>query len=158
MRTKFVGAITAALLLAGCGSGGGGASGTLPGAGGGVLTQSRSTTQAEAQSAMDPVQEDSLSATLFDGSAGTTLDQAKRNAGPSSIGCKNGVERTVTHVSQTETIYETKFFYDQACAQLAKDVVADVVQADPRTRPSIARPHGSTTRTCSSDSARRNSP
>ncbi|HEY5095728.1 MAG TPA: hypothetical protein VII69_11485 [Candidatus Eremiobacteraceae bacterium] len=131
MRTKFAGAITAALLLAGCGSGGGGASGTLPGAGGGVLTQSRSTTQAEAQSAMDPVQEDSLSSTLFDGSAGTTLDQAKRNAGPSSAGCKNGIERTVTHVSQTETIYETKFFYDQACAQLAKDVVADVIQADP---------------------------
>jgi hypothetical protein len=130
MRTKFVSSLFAALLLAGCGTGGT-SSPITPPTGGGVLSQSRSTTQAEAQSAMDPVQEDSLSATLLDGSAGATLDIAKRNAQLSSIGCKNGIERTVTHVSPTETIYETKFFYDQACTQLAKDVVADVVQSDP---------------------------
>lgn len=77
---------------------------------------------------MDPVQEDNLSASLFDGTAGATLDIAKRNAQLSSVGCNNRVERTVTHVSPTETIYETKYFYDQACTQLAKDVVSDVVQ------------------------------
>jgi hypothetical protein len=128
MRTKYASAFLAAFLLAGCSGAGSG----LPGAaaGGGVLT-SKSTTQAEAQSALDPVQQDSISAALFDGTAGATLDVEKRNAELSSIGCKNRVERTVTHVSQTETIYETKYFYDQACTQLAKDVVADVVQASP---------------------------
>jgi hypothetical protein len=126
MRTKFASALFAAFLLAGCG----GTSGTgLPiSSPGGVLTQSKSTTQAEAQSAMDPIQQDSLSASLFDGTAGVTLDIAKHTAGLSSVGCSNRIEHTVTHVSSTETIYETKYFYDQACTQLAKDVVADVVQ------------------------------
>jgi hypothetical protein len=126
MRTTFVTALCAALLLAGCGGTGG--TGLPISSPGGVLSQSKSTTQAEAQSAMDPVQEDSLSSSLFDGTAGATLDIAKRNAQLSSIGCTNRIERTVTHVSPTETIYETKYFYDRACTQLAKDVVADVVQ------------------------------
>ncbi len=129
MRTKFATALIAALLLAGCGgTGGTGIPVNIPG---GVLTQSKTTTQAEAQSAMDPVQEDSLSAVLFDGTAGSTLDIAKRNIELNSVGCKNRVERTVTQVSPTEVIYETKYFYDQACTQLAKDVVADVVQPSP---------------------------
>jgi hypothetical protein len=126
MRTTFVTAICAALLLAGCGGTGG--TGLPVQSPGGVLSQSKSTTQAEAQSAMDPVQEDSLSSALFDGTAGATLDIAKRNAQLSSTGCTNRIERTVTHVSPTETVYETKYFYDQACTQLAKDVLADVVQ------------------------------
>jgi hypothetical protein len=129
MRTKFASALIAALVLAGCGgTGGAGVPVNIPG---GVLTQSKSTTQAEAQSAMDPVQEDSLSAVLFDGTAGSTLDIAQRNIGLDSVGCKNRVERTVTVVSSTEVIYETKYFYDQACTQLAKDVVADVNQPSP---------------------------
>src|SRR5450755_4341254 len=129
MRTKFASALIAALLLAGCGgTGGAGVPVNIPG---GVLTQSKTTTQAEAQSAMDPVQEDSLSAVLFDGTAGNTLDIARQNVHLNSVGCRNRVERTVTQVSPTEVIYETKYFYDQACTQLAKDVVADVNQPSP---------------------------
>ncbi|HKW44436.1 MAG TPA: hypothetical protein VJN22_02190 [Candidatus Eremiobacteraceae bacterium] len=126
MRTKYASALIAAMLLAGCGGTGG--AGLPIASPGGVLSQSKSTTQAEAQSAMDPVQEDSLSASLFDGTAGATLDIAKRSSEMSLSGCTNRIERTVTHVSATETIYETKYFYDRACTQLAKDVVADVVQ------------------------------
>src|SRR5580693_3203402 len=90
MRTKFAIALCTALLLAGCGGTGG--TGLPVQSPGGVLSQSKSTTQAEAQSAMDPVQEDSLSSSLFDGTAGATLDIAKRNAQLSSIGCNNRIE------------------------------------------------------------------
>ena len=136
MRTKFASVLVAALVLAGCG--GTGSTGVPVNIPGGVLTQSKTTTQAEAQSAMDPVQEDSLSAVLFDGTAGSTLDISHRNIQPNSVVCRNRVERTVTQVSPTEVIYETKYFYDQACTQVAKDVVADVVQPSPSSE-TIAR-------------------
>jgi hypothetical protein len=131
MRTRFASALLLTVLLAGCG--GAGVSGlpvvTGPGGTGGQ-TQSKSTTQAEAQSAMDPVQQDNVSVALFDGTAGPMLDPTKRHADVSS-GCSHRVERIVTQVSQTETIYETKHFYDQACTQLGKDVLSDVVQSSP---------------------------
>ena len=132
MRTKFATALLATVLLAGCGGAGSGVL-TNPGGGnpGGGGPQSLSTTQAEAQSSMGSVQDDNLTVGLFDGTAGATLNVAKRRMDVTSGSCNNGVERTVTQVSPTETIYETKYFYDRACTQLAKDVVADVVQSDP---------------------------
>ena len=130
MRTQFASALLATVLLAGCGGAGSGVltnpGGGNPGGGGG--SQSQSTTQAEAQSSMGTVQDDNLTVGLFDGEAGATLNIAKRNADVASGACHDGVERTVTHVSSTETIYETKYFYDNGCTVLAKDVVADVVQ------------------------------
>ncbi len=132
MRIKFASALLATVLLAGCGGSGGGVlsnpGGSNPGGSG---SQSQSTILAEAQSSMGSVQDDNLTVSLFDGTSGTTLDFARQRADTASGACKNGVERFVTHVSSTETIYETKYFYDRTCTQLAKDVVADVVQNSP---------------------------
>jgi hypothetical protein len=130
MRTQFASALLATVLLAGCGGAGSGGVLTNPGGGNpGGGSQSQSTTQAEAQSSMGTVQDDNLTVGLFDGTAGATLNVAKRNADVASGSCRDGVERTVTHVSSTETIYETKYFYEDNCTVLAKDVISDVVQS-----------------------------
>ena len=130
MRSIFVCAIAASLTLAGCGAGTG-AGGLLTG--GQPHPSADADSQSAAQAAMAPVSAGDLTNGLFGGSYGTTLVagvQPSTAHGLATV-CVRRHEHFVTQVSPTETRYETKFFYDSACTQLAKDVVADVTIPDP---------------------------
>jgi len=132
MRSTLFCAIAASLTLAGCAGGGGNGS---------ALPPVRSTqnpnakAQSAAQAAMAPVSSGDLSNGLFGGAYGQTLvvGSHAQSVKALSTTCTNRHEFTVTQISQTETKYEAKFFYDDACTQLAKDVVADVTIPNPST-------------------------
>ncbi len=124
MRTRILFAILASVVIAGCS--GAGSSLTNPsGSNPGGSTQSVSkqdVAQGATEAAFDPIEAGTLDAGLFNGNMGVTLTAA---AAPQSTGtCKNGVEHTVTVISSNQTQYETKYFYDKACAELARDVVS----------------------------------
>lgn len=131
MRSKIVCALAASVVLAGCSGAGGGGS-TLPpvnppGQG------STNAAQSAAQSAMAPVSAGDLTNGLVSGSYGQTLSVGGHTSSVRalSVQCVNRHEFFVTKISLTETKYEAKFFYDNACTQLAKDVVADVTIPSP---------------------------
>ncbi|HXW52272.1 MAG TPA: hypothetical protein VEJ41_09805 [Candidatus Acidoferrales bacterium] len=124
MRTRILFAILASVAIAGCSGGGS----SLPGATGpnsGSTTQSISkqdVAQGATEAAFDPVEAGTLDAGLFNGNMGVALTAT---SSPQSTGtCKNGIEHTVTIISSNQTQYETKYFYDNACTYLARDVVS----------------------------------
>lgn len=126
MRSTFLCAIAATIALAGCGAGGG-TGGTLPP----VQQNPQSSTtdaQSAANAAMAPVSAGDMTAGLIGGDYGSTLSSGSHPVVLAALSqsCVHRHERIVTVISQTETKYETKYFYDAACTQLAKDVVADV--------------------------------
>jgi len=131
MRFSYLyGAALAALLLAGCSGGSGSAFNPIspaPGGGGGGQTSSQSDAQSEAQAGLDPIQNAEDSADLADGSVAKPFSSALVVASNAPT-CTNRHERIVTVISPTETKYENKYFYDNACTQLAKDSVADVTK------------------------------
>ena len=133
MRSPLVSctlAASLALALAGCGAGGGSGS-TMPPVGQ-PQQNANSDAQSAAQAAMAPVSAGDLTNGLFGGSYGTTLIAGAHAAGVQALtsSCVRRHEYFVTQISPTETKYEIKYFYDQACTQLAKDVVADVTIPD----------------------------
>ena len=131
MRMRIILAIAAAVALAGCAGGAGGGS-PFPnppngGSGGGSMTPQEAA-QTGADSAMSEIQAGSLDSSLFSGSVGVMLSSARA---PQSIShatapCVNGVIKTVTIISPTETQYDVQTFYDLACTQLRRDSFADV--------------------------------
>jgi len=129
MRSSFVCAIAASFTLAGC-----------AGAGSGVLSSAKPPTQnatqdarTAAQAAMSPVGTGDMTSGLFGGAYGQPLviTDNSQTFHALSQQCVNRHEFFKTQISPDETKYEIKFFYDQACTQLAKDVVADVTIPDP---------------------------
>lgn len=135
MRFVLLFALVGSLALTGCAAGGGGS--TLPP----VQPAGNATAdaQAAAQAAMVPVSTGDLTAGLFGGGYGPMFSVAASPAVKAlSMACVNRHEYIVTHTSPTETIYEIKYFYDAACSQLAKDVIADVTISSPSSE-SIAR-------------------
>src|SRR5579864_1859388 len=121
MRTRILLAILASVAIAGCGGAGG-----LGGASNSGSTDQSVSKQDVAQggteAAFDPIEAGTLDAGLFNGNMGVALTSA--STAQSSGSCKNGVEHTVTIISPTQTQYETKYFYDNACTELARDVVS----------------------------------
>ena len=138
MRSTLVCAIAASFALAGCGAGGG--SGTAVPPVQQPVQNANTNSQAAAQAAMAPVSAGDLTNGLFGGSYGVTLNGGARPASVKALtsNCVDRHEFFITHVSPTETIYEIKYFYDNACTQLAKDVVADVTIPNPSSE-TIAR-------------------
>jgi hypothetical protein len=124
--------LAVALALAGC-SGGGGSSTPAGSNNTGGTTQPQSLTTQEAAQAgteavFDPVETGDSENGLYNGTMGPTYMASVVSLQSAADGvCHNGVERTVTVISSTEKKYETKYFYDKACTELARDVVADVV-------------------------------
>jgi hypothetical protein len=137
MRSHFVSVVVASLMLAGCGTGGGNSA--LPPANP-PSQNPNSQSQAAAQAAMAPVSAGDMMNGLLGGAYGTTLSAGVHPLSIKTLSsaCVNRHEFTVTHISQIETKYEIKFFYDNACTQIAKDVIADVTIPDPSTE-SIVR-------------------
>ena len=129
MRMRILIAVAAAIALAGCA--GGGTGGPLPnpsnGSGGTSMT-SQEAAQTGADSAMSEIQRGSLDSTLFSGSAGVLLSTARvpQSITRATAQCVNGVIKTVTIISPTETQYDVQTFYDAACTQLRRDSFADV--------------------------------
>jgi hypothetical protein len=124
MRMRILLALAASVVIAGCSGAG------APGLGGsndsGGSQQQSVTKQDVAQggteAAFAPIEAGTLDAGLFNGNMGITLSAA--SAPQSTATCKNGIEHTVTVISPTQTQYETKYFYDKSCTELARDVVS----------------------------------
>lgn len=129
MRTRVIFALLACIAIAGCS--GGGALG--PG------TQSNQTTsatqqeiaQAGTEAVLGPVELGALQDSLLSGSMGVPLSSSRAPLSTFAVSangaCNNGVEYTVTSgPGANQTTYETKYFYDKACASLEKDVLAIV--------------------------------
>ena len=140
MRTRIVLAILTCVAIAGC-SGGSGLG----------MGPQNSTTQATKQeiaqagtdAALAPIDLGETQVGLFDGAMGAPLSSSRAPlstfAAPASGACDNGVEHTVTAgPGPNQTTYETKYFYDKACASLAKDVLA-IVTVNSASSESIAR-------------------
>ncbi len=133
MQTRYWLAIGATIILTGC-SGGGGI-----GAGGGAVPPPPGTTQtlsqqevaqAATEAAFSPIETGQEDAGLFDGAYGTALSNSSKPLSVTANGaCNNGKEFTVTVISPTQTQYELKVFYDNACTELARDAVALVTKA-----------------------------
>lgn len=126
MRSRSLFALIASIVIAGCSAGanGGGVLGGLPVVGG---TQDPNTdAQSAAQAAMSPVGAGDLTSGLINGTYGATLAAGQKVVSMTTPVCRKGRERIITVISSDETQYETKYFYDAACTELAKDVVADV--------------------------------
>jgi len=130
MRSSIVCALAASLALAGCAAGGSG--GALP-----PVQQpapnANTDAQSAAQAAMAPVGASDLTNGLFGGTYGTTLSVVSHETSVQALtsSCFRRHEFFQTQISPTETKYEVKYFYDDACTKLAKDVVADVTIPDP---------------------------
>src|SRR5579863_3416311 len=137
MRFVLLFALVTSLTLTGCAAGGGGS--TLPPVQS-PWANAAADAQSAAQAAMVPVSTGDLTAGLFGGVYGTLFSVAAQSPAVKalSVACVNRHEYLVTHVSPSETTYEIKYFYDAACAQIAKDVVADVTVSGPSSE-SIAR-------------------
>lgn len=138
MRTRFFFAIVAAITLAGCAGGGAGSPFSNPPPGGSSQMTSQEAAQTAANSAMSEIERGSLDSTLFSGSVGVMLSSASVVKPKTSGTCVNGVIKTVTIISPTETQYDVQLFFDQACTQLRRDVFADVQIPNPSTE-NIAR-------------------
>ena len=127
MRTRIFFALVAAITLAACS--GGGANGTVPNPGNGGGSQ-QLTQQEAAQtgfdSAMAEIERGSLDSTLFSGSVGPLFSSSAATIAHMTGPCVNGVIKTVTVISPTETQYDIQFFFDPACTQLHVDNFADV--------------------------------
>ncbi len=125
MRTRVIFAILACIAIAGCSGGGG--------VGLGTQNQNSQATQQEiaqagTEAAFGPVELGSLQVGLFNGDMGVPLSNARAPltfAAAANGSCNNGIEYTVTPgPGSNQTTYETKYFYDKACANLSKDVLA----------------------------------
>lgn len=131
MRSSLVCAIAASFTLAGCAGVGSG----VPSSNSGNPPPPNATQNARtaAQAAMTPVSAGDMTNGLFGGAYGQPL--VITHGAPTmqalSSTCTDRHEFFVTQISPTETKYEIKFFYDRACTELAKDVVADVTIPDP---------------------------
>ena len=139
MRTRALSifAVIAAITLAGCAGGGAGTpfnNPSSPGSGSQMTAQEAAQTGASA--ALSEIENHNLDSSLFSGSVGTVLSSSRM---PMSIGskttgtCNNGVIKTVTVVSPTETIYDVQSFYDAGCTQLRRDSSSDVQQPNAST-------------------------
>ncbi len=126
MRKSIIFAILAAVAIAGCSGG----SGMGPASNTPTNTQSTKQEQAQAatEAAFDQIETGSLDAGLFNGNMGVALSTQRAPlssaAAPAGGACQNGVEHFVTVISPSQTQYETKYFYDKACTELARDVVS----------------------------------
>jgi hypothetical protein len=126
MRTRILFAILASIAIAGCSGAGANLTGPT-GSNPGGSTQSISkqdVAQGATEAAFDPIEAGTLDAGLFNGNMGVALTATPSTQSTGT--CKNGIEHTVTVISSNETQYETKYFYDNACTELARDVVSDV--------------------------------
>ena len=129
MRMRIIYAVAAAIALAGCSGGGG--SGPLPNpnnGGSGSAMTAQEAAQTGADAAMSEIQAGGLDSSLFSGSVGVMLSTASvpQSITRATATCNNGVIKTVTVISPTETQYDVQFFYDKACTQLAQDRFSDV--------------------------------
>ena len=123
--------LTAAVLLAGCGGGGGGSSSALPSGGGAGSNSNSSQTQSE----------NAVSATNAFGSPVKNITNFNNNVSLSSMGrvaqslqsgtCSNGFEFFSPDKNGDPNSTESQYFYDQACTQLARDVVRKYVSNGP---------------------------
>lgn len=125
MRTRLIFAILASIAIAGCsGSGLGLGSGN----GNNAPATPQEIAQAATEAAFSPIESGSLDVGLFNGNMGVPLSSARAPlsafAALANGSCNNGVEYSVTTISPTQTQYETKYFYEKTCTNLAKDVVA----------------------------------
>lgn len=121
MRTRLFLAALAAIAIAGCSGGGGlGAGGNSPSSAGTATTQDLA--QGGTEAAFAPIEDGMLDAGLFNGNMGVALDSSSQTQ--STPACHNGVEHTVTVISSNQTQYETKYFYNSGCTELARDVVS----------------------------------
>jgi hypothetical protein len=138
MRTRIIFAIVAAITLAGCSGGGAGSPFSNPSNPGGG-TQSQMTSQEAAttgaDSAMSEIGRASLDSSLFSGSVGVVLSaqKAPMSVQPATGTCNNGVIKTVTVISPTETTYDVQLFFDNACTQLRRDSLSDVTMPNSST-------------------------
>ena len=138
MRTRIIFAIVAAITLAGCAGGGSGSPfPNQPGGSSSSMTPQEAA-QTGADTAMAEVERGSLDSTLFSGSSGVLLSTARAPMPQTSGTCVNGVIKTVTIISPTETQYDVQAFFDLACTQLRRDSFADVQIPNPSTE-NIAR-------------------
>ncbi len=121
MRTRILLAILASVAIAGC-SGAGGLGGASNSGSTDQSVSKQDVAQGGTEAAFDPIEAGTLDAGLFNGNMGVALTSA--STAQSSGSCHNGVEHTVTIISPTQTQYETKYFYDNGCTELARDVVS----------------------------------
>ncbi|HZV79413.1 MAG TPA: hypothetical protein VFF60_07315 [Candidatus Binatus sp.] len=134
MRTRIIFALIAAIALAGCAGGGAGSPFPNPSSGGSSPMTQQEAAQSGADSAMSEIGAASLDSSLFSGSIGVVLSSAQAPIQPATSGtCKNGVIKTITVVSPTETQYDVQLFYDAACTQLRRDTFSDVQMPSPST-------------------------
>jgi hypothetical protein len=134
MRTRLWLAIGAIITLAGCSGAGGGlgaGNGAIPPPPTSQTLSQQEVAQAGAEAAFSPIESGQEDAGLFNGAYGTAVSNSiKPLASLSTTGsCNNGREFTVTVISPTQTQYELKLFYDNACTELARDAVALVTKA-----------------------------
>lgn len=123
MRTRIIFAVLAAVAIAGC-SGGNGS--TIGPPNSNTQATPQEIAQAGTEAAFSQIESGSLEVGLNNGNMGVPLSSGRTPAFAAAPNgsCHNGVEYTVTVISPTQTQYETKFFFDKACTNLARDVVA----------------------------------
>ena len=129
MRTRIIFAILAAIAIAGCSGGGAGSALPPTGNNGGAShpASNQEIGQAATEAVFTPIEAGDLENGLFNGTTGATLSTNRQpsSAFSSSNGaCHNGKEYIVTVISPTQTQYEVKYFFDQSCTELARDVVS----------------------------------
>jgi hypothetical protein len=129
MRTRIIFAILAAIAIAGCSGGGAGSALPPTGNNGGAShpASNQEIAQAATEAVFTPIEAGDLENGLFNGTTGATLSTNRQpsSAFSSSNGaCHNGKEYIVTVISPTQTQYEVKYFFDQSCTELARDVVS----------------------------------
>jgi len=127
MRMRIVFALLTAAAISGCSGGGSGSALPPPNNGGTTQASNQEVAQAATEAAFSPIETSDLENGLFNGTMGVALstNRAPSSAFSSTNGtCHNGKGYTVTVISPTQTQYEAKYFFDQSCAHLARDVVA----------------------------------
>jgi hypothetical protein len=128
MRTPAIFALATTLLLAACGGGGGGGTtggGTMPTSGGSTQsTQTASQAAVDAANALgDPVKAEAAFIATTSGSAAVARVAMGANRMLANGVCTNGIEFFAPDKNGDANSTEDQYFYDNACTQLARDVV-----------------------------------
>ncbi|MDQ6766920.1 MAG: hypothetical protein M3Z41_03840 [Candidatus Eremiobacteraeota bacterium] len=133
MQIRVICALLAAVAIAGCSGGSGLGLGTQPS---NAQATQQEVAQAGTEAAFAAIDLGSSQVGLFNGNMGVPLSSSRAPlstfAAAPNGSCNNGIEYTVTPgPGSNQTTYETKYFYDKACTNLAKDVLAIATMNSP---------------------------
>jgi hypothetical protein len=123
MRTRTWFVLATTISLAACG--GGGSSGSVP-SGSNQQSSTQDVAQAGMQAASSSIEQGDLASSLVDGTTGSTPAVSRALSISFDGVCHNGKEFFKTVDSSSQTTYESKYFYDAACTEIARDVVSVV--------------------------------